>query len=153
MEKKNIIILISVISSLFFCNHGLCLNSKDVIKLTEAGISSDTIHVIIEEKIIETCAYTVQEIVELKKGGLSNKTIQAVLESASHMKDTEPIEYAKGIRRIKFIAVKDIIDLKKEGISDEVIQSIVAGATDLDDAEHRRAWKMLENMGIIIDER
>jgi len=153
MRKKNIIILISAISLLFFYNHALCLDTKDVVKLTEAGISSETIHVIIKEKIIETCAYTVQEIVELKKAGLSNKTIQMAIEGASYMKDTGTIEYAKGMRRIKSITVKDIIDLKKEGISDEVIQSIVAGATDLDDAEQRRAWKMLENMGIIFDDR
>lgn len=153
MKKKNKIILVSAISLFFFYNQVLCLDTKDVVKLTDAGISSETIHVIIKEKTIETCAYTLQEIVELKNAGLSNKTIQTVIESASYMKDTGTIEYAKGIRRIKSITVKDIIDLKKEGISDDVIQSIAAGATDSDDAEHRKAWKMLENMGIIFDER
>ena len=145
-------ITLSFIAIFIVCNPGLCLDAVDIVKLSNAGVNDETIQTIKREKIIETCAFTVQEILELKGAGLSNATIRKVLESASFMKDAEPIEYGKDIRPIKFSSVKDIIDLKQAGISDEVIQAIVSGTKEVyNEEEYKRAWRMLENMGIIID--
>ena len=151
----------SIIKTIFFlsavfiaCNPAFCLDAEDIIKLSKAGIDRETLQTIEREKIIETCAFTVQDILDLRAAGLSNATIRKVLESASFMKDTEPIEYGKDIRPIKFTSAKDIIALKQAGISDDVIQAIVSGTKEVhNQEEYHRAWSMLENMGIIIDKR
>jgi hypothetical protein len=152
MKKSILNITLTFFATFIVCNSGFCLDAVDIVKLSNAGVNDETIQTIKREKIIETCAFTVQEILELKGAGLSNATIRKVLESASFMKDAEPIEYGKDIRPIKFSSVKDIIDLKQAGISDEVIQAIVSGTKEVhNQEEYNRAWKMLENMGIIID--
>ena len=154
MKQSILNITLSFIATFIIVNTGLCLDAVDIVKLSNAGVNDETIQTIEREKIIETCAFTVQEILDLKGAGLSNATIRKVMESASFMKDTNPIEYGKDIRPIKFSSVKDIIDLKQAGISDEVIQAIVSGTEEVhNDEEYNRAWKMLENMGIIIDKR
>ena len=42
------------------------ISSEDILRLSKAGIGSETIHVIIKEKVIETCAFSVQELIDLK---------------------------------------------------------------------------------------
>ena len=154
MKNSILNITLSFIATFTIVNTGLCLDAVDIVKLSDAGLNDETIQAIEREKIIETCAFTVQEILDLKGAGLSNATIRKVMESASFMKDTNPIEYGKDIRPIRFSSVKDIIDLKQAGISNEVIQAIVSGTKEVhNDEEYNRAWKMLENMGIIIDKR
>lgn len=129
------------------------MDAQDMVKLQEGGIDGGTIQVIIQEKSIETCAFTAQEILDLKRAGMDNATIRKVVQSASFMRDTEPIEYGKDIRPIRFSSIKDLIELKEAGISDEVIRAIVSGIEKKDSEDYDRAWQMLENMGLIIDER
>ena len=154
MEKiRPIIILFSGLFSLIICNPGLCLDAQDMVRLQEGGIDGETIQVIIREKSIETCAFTAQEILDLKRAGMNNATIRKVVQSASFMKDTDPIEYGKQIRPVRFSSVEDLIKLKKAGISDEVIMAIVSGIERKEREDYDRAWQMLESMGLIIDER
>ena len=129
------------------------MDPQDMVKLQKGGIDGETIQVILQEKVIETCAFTAQEILDLKRAGMNNATIRKVVQSASFMRDTEPIEYGKDIRPIRFSSVKDLIELKEAGISDEVIQAIVSGIEKKDSEDYDRAWQMLENMGLIIDKR
>ncbi len=108
----------------------------------------------VEEKIIETCAFTVKEIVDLKNAGLSDETIRILIKHGSFMKERAPVVYGKDIKSIKFNTVKDIIELKNAGISDEVIRAIITYASkDSNDEERGKAWDMLKNMGIIVDKR
>ncbi len=153
MKKTLFNIIFFSFASLAFYGLGFCLDGRDIVRLKDAGIDGETIQVIIREKIIETCAFTVQEILDLKQSGMRNETIRMVIESASFMKDAEPIEYGDDIKSIKFTSINDIIDLKNAGLSDEVIKAIISGKKNEDDEEHERAWQMLRNMGIIIDER
>ncbi len=153
MKKTVSYILFSILFIHFVCNPGLCLDGKDILRLKKGGISENNILLIVQEKIIETCAFTVEEIISLKRAGMSNETIGKIIENASFMKDTETIEYGKDIRPIKFSSVKDIIELKNAGISDVVILAIISGSEEKDSEDYDRAWKMLENMGLIVDER
>lgn len=153
MRKAAIHLAFAILTSLLFVAQGFCLDSNDIAKLREAGVDAETIQVIIKEKIIETCAFTVDEIVDLKNAGLGNAAVRTVIESASFMNDVESIEYGEGINALRFTTVEDLIDLKNAGISDEVIQSIVSGIMDDDIEGHQSEWKMLEEMGIIIDRR
>jgi len=153
MKRIRPIILFSTLFPLLASNPGLCMDPQDMVKLQKGGIDGETIQVIIQEKVIETCAFKAQEILELKRAGMNNATIRKVVQSASFMRDTEPIEYGKDIRPIRFSSIKDLIKLKEAGISDEVIQAIVSGIEKKDSEDYDRAWQMLENMGLIIDER
>ena len=154
MNIKCLTIFFLILFSIFTVCRGLCLDSEDIIRLKEAGISNETIQSIYREKSIETCAISVQEILRLKKAGLNDETIRMIIEEGSFQKDREPIIYGKEIRSIRVITVDDIIKLKQEGLSNEVIRAVInVGSENTDNAEREKAWDMLRNMGIIEDMR
>jgi len=129
------------------------LNAEDMIRLKKAGIEGETIQTIIDEKAVETCAFTVDQIIDLKKAGLKGKTLRGIIRKGSFMKDTAPVVYGTETKSIRHMSPQDIIELKRAGVSDDVITSIVKGTLDRDNEDHRRAWSMLENMGLIVDRR
>lgn len=151
--------IVFVVSLLLFSglfpvlNTAFCLDGKDILLMKKAGLDGPTIQVVIEEKIVETCAFTVDEIMALKWAGVGNATLQQILKNASFLKDAQPIEYTKHTRRIRSLSVSDIIELKKNGISDEIIQSIIAGIRDEDVEARKKSWQMLESMGVVVDDR
>jgi len=142
--------------SLFFllaAQTGLCLNGKGVVQLKRAGVSDQTIQLIIKEKIIETAAYTVQDIVDMKKAGLGEKTLQMLIKENSFLRDTEPIVYGKDIQTLRFTTVQDVIELKQAGLSDEVIQAIIAVSGERYYAEREEALDLLRDMNLLLDFR
>ena len=153
--KKVLFLLISFI--LFFTisfSSGLCLEGDDIIRLKKAGVSDRTIQLMVEEKTIRTVAFTVQEIIDFKHAGLSDETIGTLIREGSFIKDRLPIVYGRDIRSIGFTTAKDIIDLKKEGVSDEIVRAIIVfGSRGTNDTDREKAWKMLNNMGIVVDFR
>lgn len=154
MTNKCILyVLFSVLSLFLISGPVLALDPKDMAELTKAGLSGETIQTIIAEKVIETCAFTVQEILDLKKAGLSDEALRGIIKKGSFMKDSRPIVYGDSTRSLRSVSPKDIIRLKNAGISDDVLKEIARGAINGDDEEHRRAWDMLESMGLIVDGR
>ena len=127
------------------------LDTADIVRLKKAGLNDAVIQTVMDEKVVETCAFSISEIIELKKAGLSNKTIISIIKKGSFTKDTQPVIYGTETKSIKTPTPQDLVALKKAGISDKVLNSIVLGSYDENDPEHRRAWRMLENMGLIID--
>ena len=55
-----------VIPILFFSGvgSGLCIDGEDIIKLKKSGINDRTIEVLLTEKAIQTCVFTVCEIIQ-----------------------------------------------------------------------------------------
>jgi hypothetical protein len=154
MSKNTFIFLPFILLSIFISTQGVCLKNEAIILLKKAAISDQTIQLIIREKIIETCAFTLQEILDLKTAGISDKTIQIIIKEGSFMKSSEPIVYGKDIRSIKFTTAKDIVELKQAGVSDDIIQAIIIyGSKDSSDTDREKAWDMLKNMEIILDRR
>ena len=144
-------IIILIIFFFLSAEAGLCISGEEIIKLKKAGLSGETIQLMVKEKTIETCAFTAEEIVNLKKAGVSDETIQMLIKEGSFMKNAGTVVYGKDIRPLKFATVKDIIELKNSGVSDEVIQAIISvtGKTG-DDIQRERAWDMLKSMEIHI---
>jgi hypothetical protein len=139
---------------IFIITHPISgLNSESIVRLKAAGVSDQTIQVVIREKVVETAAFNVQEIIDMKKAGLSEKTIQMVLQEGSFLKDTAPIIYGKDVRSIEFATAQDIIELKKAGFSDEVIQAIIYVVGESSDAQRKDAWDLLRDMEIRVDLR
>lgn len=154
MGKTFFSVIIALPAFLLLITLGLSLENQDIMSLKDAGISDETIQLLIREKSQETGATTVSEIVRLKRAGLSEQTIQMVIKEGSFLKNTEPIVYGKSIRPLKFTTAEDLISLKQAGISDDVIKAIIVfGSKDINDSERARAWDMLTNMGILVDMR
>jgi hypothetical protein len=152
--KKTLITIGCIAVLLFIITHPISgLNSESVLRLKEAGVSDTTIQIMVREKVVETAAFSVQEIIDMKKAGLSEKTIQMVIEEGSFIKDTAPIIYGKDVRSIEFTTARDVIELKKAGISDEVIQAILYVVGESTDSQRKNAWKLLRDMEIWVDLR
>ncbi|MFP3911506.1 MAG: hypothetical protein ACLFUT_05475 [Desulfobacteraceae bacterium] len=131
----------------------LALDPEDTARLTQAGLSGQVIQTIIDEKVIETCAFTVDQIIDLKESGMSDQAIEEIIKKGSFMKGPQKVVYGDSTKTIKNISPQDMIKLKKAGISDDVLKEIARGDIDSDDVAHRRAWDMLESMGLLVDSR
>ena len=154
MTNKCILyVLFSVCFFLIITGPVLALDPGDIAKLTKAGLSGKVIQAIIDEKAIETCAFTVQELVDLKKSGLSDEAIRGIVKKGSFMKGPKTVTYGDSTKSLRSVSPEDMIKLKNAGISDDVLKEIARGSINRDDEEHRRAWDMLNSMGLLVDGR
>lgn len=152
--KKPIITIGCIVSLVFLITHPISgLNSESIVRLKGAGVSDETIQVMIREKVIETAAFSVQEVIDMKKAGINEKTIRMVIQEGSFLKDTAPVIYGKDVRSIEFTTAQDIIELKNAGLSDEVIQAIIHVVGESSDAQRKEAWDLLRDMEIRVDLR
>jgi len=129
------------------------LESGDIIRLKQAGVSDETVRVLIREKSLETGAFTVDDILTLKNAGLSEATLRMLIAEHSFLKDRQPIVYGEQLHAITFTSVQDVIRLREAGLSDAVIQAILRVLQEDNSADSQKAWEMLNSMGILIDKR
>jgi hypothetical protein len=154
MIKKLIIFLCSLLGMFFLWVHpGLSLSGKGIVQLKKAGVSDQTIELIAKEKVIETAAFSIDEIVEMKKAGLGEPTLQMLLKESSFLRKSEPLFYGKNTRPIRFTTARDIIELKKTGLSDEVIQAVIAVTGERYYSQREEAFDLLRDMEIEVDTR
>ena len=139
----------------FFLWHGPAeaLDPDDMARLTNAGLGGEVIQALIDEKAIETCAFTVDEIIGLKQSGMSDDAIAGVIRKGSFTKGPQKVVYGETTKTVGHISPADMIQLKEAGIGDDVLKEIARGNVDRDDREHRRAWDMLDSMGLLVDGR
>jgi len=141
--------------SLISAATGWGISGEDIHRLNKAGLSADTIQLIIKEKVIETCAFTVQELIDLKiHARLSEKTLQTLITEGSFLKDRSPVVYGQDVNPVRLTTVADIIELKRAGVSDDIIQAIIiSGSSSRNEPDRDNAWQMLNRMGIVVDTR
>jgi hypothetical protein len=148
---------IAIVSSLFlvvaFTHTANTLSSKNVVQLKKAGISDQTIELIAKEKVIETAAFTVDEIVAMKKAGVGETTLQMLVKDGSFLKNSKSIVYGDSTRSIRFTSAQDVIELKQAGLSDEVIQAIIAVTGERYSSQQDEAYDLLRSMDIVVDGR
>lgn len=138
----------------FWPQEGFGLSSRDIIRLTEAGISGETLAMLAQEKTIQTGVFSVTELVDLKHAGVSDETLQMLIYTRSQMRGREPVRYGEDTRTLRFLTVQDILKLKDEGVSDDVIRTVVIHTQKSKYADQRaEAMELLKDMGIIIDLR
>ena len=149
------IILTIAAMVLILAFNSFAISEGDLKRLMAAGIDGSALAAILEEKTVETVAFTVDELIALKqKGHLSNETIRMIVKNRSFLKNREPVVYGKEVQPIRLSSVEDILALKKAGLSDEVIQAVVRATSESTETSDReKAWKMLREMGIVIDGR
>ena len=146
-----ILLAASVIS--FWPTVGSGLESRDIVRLKQAGVTDETVRVLIREKSLETGAFKVDDILTLKKAGLSEATLRMLIAEHSFLKDRQPVVYGEQLHAIKFTSVQDVIRLKEAGLSDTVIQAILRVLQEDNSTDTKKAWDMLNSMGILIDKR
>ncbi|WP_028325739.1 hypothetical protein [Desulfatirhabdium butyrativorans] len=154
-RRAGSIILTIVAMVLILAFNSFAISEGDLKRLMAAGIDGNALAAILEEKTVETVAFTVDELIALKqKGHLSNETIRMIVKNRSFLKNREPVVYGKEVQPIRLSSVEDIIALKKAGLSDEVIQTVIRATSESTETSDReKAWKMLNEMGIVIDGR
>jgi hypothetical protein len=153
MQTTMLKIVCALVGVMVMTSMAFGLDAKDAVRLKKAGVSDQTLEVMAKEKIIETAAFTVDEILAMKAAGIGESTLQIILAEGSFLKEREPIIYGKELRSVRYTTAADIIELKKAGVSDEVLQAIVATNRRDSDVDRDAAYKMLQNMGILVDER
>ena len=153
MKPTLLLIIIIFMAGALLPTQAFCLSGADVVRLKKAGIEDQTIQLIIQEKTVETRAFTVDELLTMKKAGLNDQTLRMLIVENSFMKDRQPLVYGKNTQPLRFTTATDIIALKEAGVSDAVIQAILLVIRDEDNADTRRACRMLNSMGIIVDQR
>ena len=151
--RKIALLCINLIAVVLCINLAWALSGKHVVALKKAGVSDETIRVIAQEKVIETAAFSIDDIVTMKKAGMGEQTLQMIIKDGSFLKENENVVYGQSTQGIRHISPADIVYLKKNGVSDEVIQSVIDASKSDDQQERERAWRMLENMRLWYVER
>ncbi|MGA8242333.1 MAG: hypothetical protein WB818_17295, partial [Desulfobacterales bacterium] len=97
MKHRHLATLLAASLLFFLPTVGHGLESRDIIRLKQAGVSDETVRVLIREKSLETGAFKVDEILALKKAGLSEATLRMLIAEHSFLKDRQPIVYGQQI--------------------------------------------------------
>ena len=103
----------------------LAMDAKSVTRLKKAGVEDETIALMVQERSVETAAFTVEDILAMKSAGIGEATLRIFIREGSFMKDREPVVYGNELRSMRLSSVSDIIRLKEAGVSDQVLQAIV----------------------------
>jgi len=128
---------------------GVCLSGADAVRLAKAGVGKDLMSAIVREKIVETGAMTVDDLLALKKAGIGDDACIALVENLSFLKGPREIVYGRDVKPIKMASAKDLIALKEAGMSDTVLTAVVqAQSTRTQTDEREAALAILRNAGI-----
>ena len=150
MRALILVLAAALVTLLVAVRPGQAISSHGLIKLKNAGVSDGTIAVLVQEKTLETAAFSVEDIVQLKQAGIAEKTIQMLLKESSFLRQRRPIVYGQQTRALQFTTAQDVIELKKAGVSDEVLQAIIAVSTPPNTYDTQKAWEILDNVGLRI---
>ena len=144
----------AVILSLATPSSVSALDGEGLMALKSAGITDDTIAMLVRHRCIETGQWTVAEMVALKQAGIGDATLLQMIESGSFLRDRADKFYGDEGHGVRFLTVADLIRLKTAGIGDATLQALIRDAgPGQEDVEARQAWDMLETMGIVVDRR
>lgn len=124
--------------------------STALVALKQAGFSDQVIQAVAREKVIETAAFTVEELIQLKQAGMTDETVEVLVTERSFMRQAQPIIYGKALKPLNMSSVQDLIELKQSGMSDDVIQALVVASSQRRGEDYDRAWDMLNRMGVEI---
>jgi len=155
MNRHFIYMIVIAAATIFLMlvGSGQSMDSDDIIRLKTAGVGDATIQLMVEEKTVETAAFTVDDIVSMRQAGIGDHTLQMLIRNGSFLRQRQPIVYGTRIRSIRFTTAADVIALKQAGLSDEVLQAIIQASRGADAVERENALEFLEDMNIRIDLR
>ncbi|MFZ0243754.1 MAG: hypothetical protein WAL90_19095 [Desulfobacterales bacterium] len=153
MVKRLLATLLTTSLLLLAAPGGHGFESRDILRLKQAGIADETLRVLIREKSVETGAFTIDEILALKKAGVADATLRMLIAEQSFLKDRQPVIYGRLLHPLRFTSIQDVIQLKEAGLSDAVIVAILNVLREENPQARQKAWDMLNSMGILVDQR
>jgi len=127
------------------------LDGSGLARLKKAGVEDATIETMIQERSVETAAFTVEDILAMKAAGVGEETLRSLIRAGSFMKDREPVVYGGEFRPARLGTVNDIIRMKQAGVSDEVLQAIVEASRRGADYERDEALRRRQEMGVWVE--
>jgi hypothetical protein len=130
----------------------LAMDGTSVARLKRAGVEDETIALMVQERSVETAAFTVEDILAMKSAGIGEATLRTFIREGSFMKDREPVVFGNELRSLRLSSVSDIIRLKEAGVSDQVLQAIVEVSRRGAQVD-RDQIRLLREMGIWVDLR
>ena len=101
------------------------MSSDQIIRLKQAGISDETLQLMIQEKSIETASLTVEEVLDMKAAGIGEETLQTIIKSRSFMNHDQKVVYEVGPQGLQINSVEDLVVLKEAGLDEETIRAII----------------------------
>ncbi len=153
MKRLTLVLNLAVLLAVFPAGDSFGLEAGAVVRLKRAGVSDETLRLIVREKSVETAAFTVDEIVALKRAGVGENTLQVLIAEGSFLKDREPVVFGKELYGLRLVTVADIIALKEAGVSDEVLRAVVELSRPGSEAERGQALDLLREMGLWVQLR
>lgn len=125
------------------------MTGDQILRLKQAGVSDDSIQLMIQEKSIETVSLTIEEVLDMKAAGIEEETLQAIITSSSFMNHSQNVVYELGPQGLQVSTVEDLVVLKEAGLSEETIRAIITvTSTDKNSQTYSDALRVLDNIGI-----
>jgi hypothetical protein len=129
----------------------LAASPEELARLAAAGLSDATLQTIVRERVIETAAFQVDDLLSLRQAGIGDGTIRLLVEAGSFLRRSPAIVYGRSGRPLRLASVSDLLELKAAGCGDHVLEALVAAAGDgRDGPAVRRAMEMLRELQLEI---
>jgi hypothetical protein len=151
MRLKNLLMGISLAAGIAAAAVAWAVDAQSLARLKRAGVEDATLELMIQERTLETAAFTVEELVALKAAGVGEETVRVLIREGSFMRGREPVVYGRELRSIRLTTAEDVIRLKQAGVSDELLQAIVEASRSGEDAERDRVLRRLQEMGVWVE--
>jgi len=127
------------------------MTGEQILRLKQAGVSDESIQMMIQEKSIETVSLTIEEVLEMKAAGLGEDTLQIMIRGLSFLKNSQPVVYENTPQGMSITSVRDLILLKESGFSDETIRAILTVVSgNKEQPDYEKALRLLEHLNIWI---
>ena len=127
------------------------MTGEQILRLKQAGVSDESIQLMIQEKSIETVSLTVQEVLEMKTAGVGEETLQLMIRGLSFLKDSQPVVYENTRAGIAITSAKDLLLLKEAGFSEETIRALLTVAAGNEaHQDYEKALYILDHLNIWI---
>ena len=132
----------------------MAMTGGQVLQLKQAGVSDESIRLMIQEKSVETVSLTIQEVLNLKAAGIDEDTLQRLIRGLSFLRDSQPVVHKISPGGLQIGSARDLVVLKEAGFSDETIGAMVTAAFGHEDRQrYEEALRMLEHLNIWVSPR
>lgn len=145
---------VAVLGGLTLCATAWALSGKEMIDLRQAGIDSDTLALVVSEKVVESGTFSVGELVQMRQAGLSNETIATAVRAGA-MDDRSPvIVYGRHVEPLQLGNIQDLLRLKAAGVDEKVIRALLVYPSDrFEKRQREESMELLKQMNLLIDRR
>ena len=127
------------------------MTGEQILRLKQAGVSDESIQLMIQEKSIETVSLTIQEVLEMKTAGIGEDTLQIMIRGLSFLKHSQVVVYENTRAGVSLTSAGDLLMLKEAGFSEETIRALMTVAAGNEDhQDYEKALRILDHLNLWI---